>query len=262
MNKLFIRLAALGAAWALATAATPALAQTAPGGVITIDQARAEAGGITPGDTPGFPVTISQPGSYRLSGNLNVGGPGITAVHITANHVTLDLDGFSVIGVMSCTGSSPNPIVCQTGGSYPAGIYSFGTNWVTVRNGKVRGFYSGVALDNRAMAEGLDVADTVDGIRLGQLSQARGNTVHTASSRGIFVPNGVVRENFISNTATGVMSSTAGLVERNRIHSVGTAIRGYAGPATATGNLITYAVTPLNNVLQLGPNACDATLCH
>ena len=39
-------------------------------GVTLIDQNKALAGSVTPGDTPGFPVTISQPGSYRLSGNL------------------------------------------------------------------------------------------------------------------------------------------------------------------------------------------------
>ena len=34
-------------------------------GVILIDQNKALAGNVTPGDTPGFPVTISLPGSYR-----------------------------------------------------------------------------------------------------------------------------------------------------------------------------------------------------
>jgi hypothetical protein len=39
-------------------------------GVVLIDQTRALAGNVTPGDAPGFPVTLSLPGSYRLSGNL------------------------------------------------------------------------------------------------------------------------------------------------------------------------------------------------
>jgi hypothetical protein len=37
---------------------------------VLIDQNRALAGNVTPGDNPGFPVTLSLPGSYRLSGNL------------------------------------------------------------------------------------------------------------------------------------------------------------------------------------------------
>src|SRR5438046_162421 len=43
-------------------------ASYASDGVVEINQARALAGGVTRGDAPGFPVTISQPGSYRLTG--------------------------------------------------------------------------------------------------------------------------------------------------------------------------------------------------
>ena len=64
-------------------------------GVVLIDQNRALAGGVAPGDFPGFPISITQPGSYRLSGNLTA--PANTgAIAITANNVTLDLNGFTV----------------------------------------------------------------------------------------------------------------------------------------------------------------------
>ncbi|NWG73776.1 MAG: hypothetical protein HXY24_04090 [Rubrivivax sp.] len=39
-------------------------------GEILITQAKALAGNVTPGDAPGFPVTISQPGKYKLAGHL------------------------------------------------------------------------------------------------------------------------------------------------------------------------------------------------
>src|ERR1043165_6038008 len=66
-------------------------------GIILIDQNRALAGNVTPGDTPGFPITLSQAGSYRLSGNLSV--PVDTdALLIAADHITIDLNGFSIIG--------------------------------------------------------------------------------------------------------------------------------------------------------------------
>src|SRR5579871_4839018 len=58
-------------------------------GVVLIDQSHALAGNITPGDAPGFPVTISQSGSYRLSGNLIVPDANTTAILITADFVTL-----------------------------------------------------------------------------------------------------------------------------------------------------------------------------
>lgn len=94
-------------------------------GVVLIDQNRALAGNVTPGDTPGFPVTISQPGSYRLSGNL-VGTTNARALHITVSNVTLDLNGFQV----ECTFDAS--VGFNTGC-----IDSTGTNATAVRNGKI-----------------------------------------------------------------------------------------------------------------------------
>ncbi|MCK7510597.1 MAG: hypothetical protein MZV70_45425 [Desulfobacterales bacterium] len=73
-------------------------------GVIEINQARALAGGITLGDTPGFPVAITQPGGYRLTGNLEIGA-GVTAIEIAARDVTIDLHGFAILGPTSCAGA-------------------------------------------------------------------------------------------------------------------------------------------------------------
>src|ERR1700760_4561283 len=83
-------------------------------GVVLIDQNHALAGNITPGDTPGFPVTITQPGSYKLSGNLTVADANTTAIVIASDYVTLDLNGFSIIGPVNCTSS---PAVCPTSGT-------------------------------------------------------------------------------------------------------------------------------------------------
>ena len=62
----------------------PALAAD---GVDEINQTSALAGGITPGDAAGFPITLTEPGSYVLTSNLSVpagtsgidvGAPGVT----------------------------------------------------------------------------------------------------------------------------------------------------------------------------------------
>lgn len=45
-------------------------------------QARALAGGVTPADLPGFPVTISEPGSYRLASDLRVATRDIPAADL------------------------------------------------------------------------------------------------------------------------------------------------------------------------------------
>ena len=107
-------------------------------GVILIDQNRALAGSVTPGDFPGFPISITQPGSYRLSGNLTVAANVINGIEISANNVTLDLNGFHISG--------PAP-TCATLGD-PActavfGVTSFAFNQyktIKVRNGAITGF--------------------------------------------------------------------------------------------------------------------------
>jgi hypothetical protein len=112
-------------------------------GVVLIDQNHALAGNITPGDTPGFPVTISQSGSYRLTGNLTVPDANTTAIQITASYVNLDLNGFSIIGPVVCTST---PATCPAPGQ-GVGVQG-GTGGqpsprgVRVSNGIVRGMGS------------------------------------------------------------------------------------------------------------------------
>ena len=60
----FVGRLALCAASAASIAALPALASD---GVIEINQAKALAGGVTAFDGPGFPVTVTAPGSYILT---------------------------------------------------------------------------------------------------------------------------------------------------------------------------------------------------
>ncbi len=43
------------------------------------------------------PIIIEQPGSYRLTSNLIIQG-GMNAIEITTSNVTLDLNGFSIMG--------------------------------------------------------------------------------------------------------------------------------------------------------------------
>ena len=59
-------------------------------GVVLIDQNRALAGGVTPGDAPGFPVVINTPGIYKLASNLVVPNENTTAIQINVDNVTID----------------------------------------------------------------------------------------------------------------------------------------------------------------------------
>src|SRR5579863_4016947 len=64
-----------------------------------------------------FPIVICQSGSYRLSGNLTV--PANTdGIDINADNVTLDLNGFSILGPTVCSGS---PLTCIRNTAPPSG---------------------------------------------------------------------------------------------------------------------------------------------
>ncbi len=111
-------------------------------GVVLIDQTHALIGNVTPGDAPGFPVTISQSGSYRLDSNLILPNAIISAIQITAPDVTLDLNGFSIIGPVVCTqdplGFASCPSPGKAVGVSAGDDQTPGPRSITVRNGSVR----------------------------------------------------------------------------------------------------------------------------
>lgn len=124
------------AALTLAFAWTPARAVD---GVIEVNQARAIAGGVTPADTPGFPVTIDVSGSYRLTSNLDV-DESTNAIEVTANarDVSIDLNGFAIQGPVQC--SFPPASLCSPAGT-GYGISGQGDK-LHVANGAIRGMGS------------------------------------------------------------------------------------------------------------------------
>ena len=113
-------------------------------GVIEINQAIALAGGVNGdllADPVGFPVNISQPGSYRLTGDLSV-DQNTTAIVIAADDVSIDLGGFAIHGPNTCSGGGAIPVVCTLNGS-GRGIVSLSPHSGTsVRNGTVEGMGS------------------------------------------------------------------------------------------------------------------------
>jgi hypothetical protein len=111
-------------------------------GVVLINQSNALAGNVTPGDTPGFPVTISVSGSYKLSGNLTVPDGNTGAIVITADFVSLDLNGFSIIGPVVCSGGPPVTSCTQFPVDGANGIFSQNHNGLTISNGTIRGMGS------------------------------------------------------------------------------------------------------------------------
>lgn len=119
---------------ALSVVAMAPLMAMAVDGVVLIDQNKALAGGVTPGDGAGYPVTITQPGSYRLSGNLTL-PPGSDGIVITVPNVTIDLNGFTVVG---SAGGSPGAGIRYTGPLPATGL--------AIGNGSINGLFSPLSL--------------------------------------------------------------------------------------------------------------------
>lgn len=128
---------------ALLFSAIAVFASAAAHAQATIDQNKALAGNLTPGDAAGFPVTLSVPGSYKLTGNLVVPA-GLSGIVVTASGVTLDLNGFNISGPILCTHNQSSFAVTCT----PVTAQNWGVEMMsggnTVRNGAVRGFFTGV----------------------------------------------------------------------------------------------------------------------
>ena len=166
-------------------------------GVIEINQALALEGGVTPGDAPGFPVTIDAPGSYVLTGNLNVATDS-RAITILSDDVTLDLRGFHVRG--SGGGADVNGISFEdTAGNYPP------ADRVEVRNGIVENFSGhGVRLGNEGRVLDLRLTNNQVGAAVEWHGMMRGNTV-VGSTLGLDAGRGSrVADNVINESDGGI----------------------------------------------------------
>ncbi|MFT7775819.1 hypothetical protein [Roseateles sp.] len=235
-------------------ATSTAFAQT------TIDQNKALAGNVTPGDAPGFPIRISQPGSYKLTSSLIV--PADTnGIEVAAHNVTLDLNGFTISGAITCTGSGAG-LVC-TGGQGD-GVISYAARGTTVRNGTVTGFYRGVVLGANALVE--------------QLRVVHNGTVGLSLTQTNAVVDG---GNFSSNGSVGIVSGSIGILMRNLTASGnrwigiqsfhGSSVQGVIASHNGTYGmqgghvgasvLADNGTNNLNTSYSMGNNLCSASLC-
>lgn len=158
-------------------------------GVALINQSAVMAAG-------GFPYVISEPGSYKLSGNLVV--PANTdGIDITVGNVTIDLNGFTILGPVACTGQG-STLRCLAGSRTTFGIFAQANN-IAVLNGAVAGFNFGVSLGTPG------IGSVVEEIR------ATGN-----AGIGINMNSGLMRRNVASlNADDGISCITSCVVLDN-----------------------------------------------
>ena len=213
------------AAWALTAALT--LTLQAADGVIEINQAIVEANG-------GFPYVISEPGSYILTGNLTVPDENTSAIEVQARYVTLDLNGFAIIGPVQCTEENGS-VTCSPQGT-GAGVLAPDAFPTVVRNGSVRGMgFAGVFIFS-GRVEGIRALENGNhGIFLQESGVVRGCLAELNGQAGIIVFDGAgLVEHSIArfNPDGGIILQGFGVVRGNVSDSI------FASNGAVLGNWI------------------------
>jgi hypothetical protein len=221
-------------------------AARADDGVLEIDQA-CVAAGCFPGDTGGFPVQITAPGSYFLTSNLVVPDSATTAVTVSGDNVVLDLGGFEISGPTVCP-ATPPPFVCTNGGA-GVGINAGPTSAVgtVVRNGSVRGFGGSpeggtgcVAVFGTGMIEDLVVSSCNGlGVFLNHGTVQRTVVTRTAST-GIAAQLGAVTESYVDNVSASGITLLRGNVLDSFVFHVG-AVGIFVSGGSVAGNYVSGA---------------------
>ena len=201
-----------------------------------------DAFGCFPGDTSGFPITITEPGSYRLTSNIVGFSTTTDVIQINSDNVTLDLNGFSIIGPRTCTGDN-DTLVCTNSGMTAHAVSAVSRKNIIVKNGTVKGFDTGISLT---------------------ASASRGNLVENIHSSenefGITVINGMVNNSVANrNLDTGINN---GLFSRLIVKD---------SYASGNGNFSIIAITCSNVYLSnngadncvnyTNGSTCGASLC-
>jgi hypothetical protein len=170
----------------------------------------------------GFPYRITQPGSYKLSGNLVVPASA-DGIDILVGNVSIDLDGFTISGPVTCTGSGAT-ISCGA----PPNTFGIVTRFVdenniTVRNGTVVGFEIGIVLStgvNYLVEETHTSANTAYGMQV-EHGVVRRNTASLNGFYGILAAFSTVTENVASSNGIAGLNLGGGVYGSNTIDGNG-----------------------------------------
>jgi hypothetical protein len=209
-------------------------AASASDGVLEINQSCAVNTGCFSGDTAGFPVAITTVGSYRLTGSLTVPNENTDGIVISANSVSIDLNGFEIVGPTSCVGS---PVSCTPSTGTGTGIDSGVFAGISVKNGRVRGMgFRGVDLGEYSLVEDVQVSSTRgQQILVGDSSIVRDNVASFGGNIGVFTGAGtIVSGNSVSNHGSaGISTGSGSTITGNTAY-----LNGADGIITSTGSTV------------------------
>jgi parallel beta-helix repeat protein len=139
-----------------------------------------------------LPYTISTPGIYCFTGNLETSMTSGKAITINVNNVVIDLNGRKLGNGAAGSGTSAT------------GIYADQRKNITIKNGTIRGFYMGIALDDESpytASQGHLIEDIRADMNttFGILIEGRGN---------------IIRNNQVVDTGGSTAPWTYGIVSR------------------------------------------------
>lgn len=233
-------------------------------GVLEINQACAVDGGCFSGDGAGFPIEITNSGSYRLTSDLDVteadDAPNTDGILVNVSDVSLDLNGFSISGPVSCD-STPATSCSNTGSGNGVSV-DFSANPtpqdVTLRNGTIRGMgNNGIGLPEGSRVINVHAVENGDvGMRIDSSGSIRDIVARRNGSSGIHIGpsstavnihsagNGhdgasvgedslISHSAFLQNRAHGVFGSTNITVRDSAISG-----NGFAGVDLSSGNSV------------------------
>ena len=155
----------------------------------------------------GFPYRITQPGSYKLTGNL---APLLNQVGIliTASNVVLDLNGFNI----TCS-ANEGATTGFAGGCIVAGSSAAVVHDITVRNGTITA---------TATAPSFSFSTSWEGLAMFSATQVTAENLHIQVNHVNFIGHAVnvgldsiVRNNILSGNQGGVNRQCPSLFENN-----------------------------------------------
>lgn len=236
-------------------------------------------------DAGGFPYRINKAGSYRLTSNLFVKG-NVSAIIVSAPAVTIDLDGFRILGQNSCTFiEGPPPSVSCSGPNSSGAIVGAHR----IENGLISGFGYGIfprsgqalVVDKVTVrshqfdginpsGEDLLLTNSVasENGRNGVAGQfgtgtfvVTHNIIEKNGGQGMYLPAGVASDNTLyKNVNEGIRSNVGrgSLVANNFFAENGS---GLIGSMSYRSNVFNGNGTNVSGGTNLGQNVCDFTLC-